>query len=1224
MKRTRLKKLTAALLVSTCCLGLFGSLNSGTAKAEDQPVDAFISIDTSVKYQKIDNFGASDAWSMEQLGKYWTEENKDRVADLLFSREKGIGLSAWRFNIGAGSTETDQTIITNPWRRSEAFKSSAEGEYDWSKQAGQQWFLKAAKERGVDTLIAFANSPPVWMTKNGHAQPDSTVGSTNLKEGYEDEFAGYLVDVLEHFKEEGLEFQYISPINEPTWDWNKAGQEGNRYNNDDIKRVILELYRQIQAKGLSEQISAPDGVEITALLDDEVYKQFANKEQYTGGSNSLGVGKYREYIKDLLGDPELKAAVGNKIASHSYWSDYSNPGDDRLGELRDLLYANVKKYDEAAKYWMSEYCILGSYGPGRDLGIDPALYVARTIHFDMTRANASAWQWWTAVSKEDYKDGLIYTDFNNAGDKQNILTSKILWALGNYSKFIRPGADRIALAGLDEQARSGLLGSAYTHGGEKTVTSVFVNDSQDDKRIKISLSGLDKKDTVFVMKSYVTSDDSDLSRGQDVPAMADGTFETVIPAHSVVTLNGDIVKASKKPDAPDNVKAEPTNKGLKITFSSPKGAYEYEVRYGAQNDNREQVITLMSDDAFVLQGLDNGKSYYVTIRAGNMNGFGPPSKRVYGTPALLAPTGVAATSTDGGFKAVYEVETTAPAYRVRYGNQSGHYDNELTSDTPNGTIIVDGLVNGSTYYGVVEAVDGQEVSPPSAEFQVKPDVSAPSKIIAVSGDRNAQLEFSPVEGALGYSIQVVSGSEVVSAFSSDKSAIRLGDLTNGSPYTIRVSSIGKGGAGTDYSETAVTPKAEDIRLEDDFESGDMTSYQQDVSNWLIENSLLKHTSGGDHQGELGVNGLHLIDGTITAVAKHGTQGADWGITFRGSSHSQGYMFGYENGALVIRRDGQNLTASLPFTAVLGELYKLEVRLDGKRIRAYMDGNQVFDITDTVYTSGRAGLHSWADAEFAYLKITRDTESLTSKPEIYQVKEGSRQVALKYSEVDGADSYVIRYTALAGSGSVEIPANPGSTMVTGLVNGVTYSFTVVAVRDGEESVSEPVEATPIGNDSQVLFYVDAGDGTPLVLEDGETFGSQQTLEEQQYGSDPVTGIKWGYEADDGSTWAHTGPTDAYESIRQYDGNVNGKGLAYRFQIPNGTYKVTIGFFDPWSASDRTMNLTINGETKLTGYVIGSKREAQTFDGIVVTQGELILKVIKAGGSKPMLSWIKVEQ
>ncbi|WP_241674848.1 glycoside hydrolase [Paenibacillus luteus] len=548
------KKLIVITLVAfTSVLGIYFGLTSGGSDStsnsnhmketeepmqQPAPPDANVTLDGSVRYQMIDNFGASDAWSMEPLGKHWTEENKNRVADLLFSREKGIGLSAWRFNIGAGSTETDQMIIPDPWRRAEAFKSTEDGDYDWSKQAGQQWFLQAAKARGVDTLIAFANSPPVWMTKNGHAQPDSAVGSTNLKEGYEKKFATYLIDVLEHFRQEGIAFQYISPINEPTWDWNQAHQEGNRYNNDDLKRVILELHEQLKKSSIDAQISAPDGVEITSLLDDEFYQMFAGDGQYMGGANSLGTGKYREYIKDLLGDPELKEAVGNKIASHSYWSDYSKPGDDRLGKLRELLEANIKKYDAEAKYWVTEYCILGDYGPGRDLGMDAALHVARTIHFDLTEANAAAWQWWTAVSKVDYKDGLIYTDFNEAGDEQNILTSKILWSLGNYSKFIRPGAERISLAGLNEKARSGLLGSAYVHAGEQTVTAVFVNDSEEDKRIRVSLEGVDKKHSISLMQSYVTSAGKDLARGEDIPVQDDHSFEAVIPAKSVVTLTG--------------------------------------------------------------------------------------------------------------------------------------------------------------------------------------------------------------------------------------------------------------------------------------------------------------------------------------------------------------------------------------------------------------------------------------------------------------------------------------------------------------------------------------------------------------------------------------------------------------------------------------------------------------------------------------------------------------
>ncbi len=56
-------------------------------------------------------FSASDAWSMQFIG-LWPEEKQNQVADWLFSTEndangqpKGIGLSLWRFNVGAGSAE---------------------------------------------------------------------------------------------------------------------------------------------------------------------------------------------------------------------------------------------------------------------------------------------------------------------------------------------------------------------------------------------------------------------------------------------------------------------------------------------------------------------------------------------------------------------------------------------------------------------------------------------------------------------------------------------------------------------------------------------------------------------------------------------------------------------------------------------------------------------------------------------------------------------------------------------------------------------------------------------------------------------------------------------------------------------------------------------------------------------------------------------------------------
>jgi hypothetical protein len=84
--------------------------------------------------------------------------------------------------------------------------------------------------------------------------------------------------------------------------------------------------------------------------------------------------------------------------------------------------------------------------------MDAALFVARLIHSDLTIAEARSWQWWTAVSEVDYKDGLVYLDDGSQGDSGRmgpetvslmhdgmVRESKLLWVLGNYSRFLRPG-----------------------------------------------------------------------------------------------------------------------------------------------------------------------------------------------------------------------------------------------------------------------------------------------------------------------------------------------------------------------------------------------------------------------------------------------------------------------------------------------------------------------------------------------------------------------------------------------------------------------------------------------------------------------------------------------------------------------------------------------------------------------------------------------------------------
>ena len=113
---------------------------------------------------------------------------------------KGIGLSIWRFYISAGTAEQgDDSDIGNPWRRGECFQNP-DGTYDWSKQAGQQWFLKAARERGVERFLAFPNSPPVHLTRNGKGYAPKGDSHLNIQPGKLDDYAAFLVDVMEHFE----------------------------------------------------------------------------------------------------------------------------------------------------------------------------------------------------------------------------------------------------------------------------------------------------------------------------------------------------------------------------------------------------------------------------------------------------------------------------------------------------------------------------------------------------------------------------------------------------------------------------------------------------------------------------------------------------------------------------------------------------------------------------------------------------------------------------------------------------------------------------------------------------------------------------------------------------------------------------------------------------------------------------------------------------------------
>ena len=193
-------------------------------------------IETNQPRQTIRHFGASDAWSMQFIGLWDNQEEQEKIADWLFSTEndakgqpKGIGLSVWRFNLGAGSAEQGKDAQINPGTRTECFLTK-DGSYDWTKQAGQRKFLRMAKQRGVPHFLAFMNSAPVYYTQNGLATNTGRGGTINLKDDCYDDFARFMATSLKGLeKQEGIHFDYLCPVNEPDGHWNWLGpkQEGS-------------------------------------------------------------------------------------------------------------------------------------------------------------------------------------------------------------------------------------------------------------------------------------------------------------------------------------------------------------------------------------------------------------------------------------------------------------------------------------------------------------------------------------------------------------------------------------------------------------------------------------------------------------------------------------------------------------------------------------------------------------------------------------------------------------------------------------------------------------------------------------------------------------------------------------------------------------------------------------------------------------------------------------
>lgn len=373
-----------------------------------------IVVDMDDSYTGFEGWGTSLAWWGHMIGQWEDDAKFHELMDLIFDPDRGIGINIVRYNIGGGENPNIVSTL-RPGGDVPGFQPE-EGVWDWEADAGQRRVLLESIERGVNITEAFSNSPPYWMTVSGSVTGAAN-GRNNLKEEYQVAFADYLTEVVKYYADRhGVVFRTLAPFNEPTSNWWRLGniQEGAHFNVAMQEEVLRHVHASLQEKGLTATtLSTADSNSI-----DETIEIIEN---------------YSEETFDLI----------SQINAHSY----NGAG---LLELRELS-AELGK-----KLWMSEYGTGGTEEHNHE-DLSSVLELAQRIIFDLRILQPAAWIYWQAVEDESAKNnwGWMHAEF--LSDEADYEITKQYYAMGQFSKFIRPGnriittSDGRTVAAHDEQ-----------------------------------------------------------------------------------------------------------------------------------------------------------------------------------------------------------------------------------------------------------------------------------------------------------------------------------------------------------------------------------------------------------------------------------------------------------------------------------------------------------------------------------------------------------------------------------------------------------------------------------------------------------------------------------------------------------------------------------------------------------------------------------------------------
>src|SRR5579884_636012 len=454
-----------------------------------------ITVNGGVTHQVIDGFGASDAFGTGQL--ILNQSNASTILNDLFNPSTGAGLTIVRNEIGAstnGSSGDSQPSI----EPNAPSGPNATPTYVFTNDGGQLTFSQQAKSIGATQFYADAWSAPQYMKTNGSLlnggyvcgmpSPAPSCSSGDWRQAY----ANYLAQYAKFYSQAGLPLSYVDFVNEPNF--------------------------------------TPNGY--VGMLLDSTSAGAGNK-----GSVNSGTPQAVDFIKNYLGPALAASGTGTKVAccdapafpdAATYASGILAGASSSVGLITGhAYYASPNGLitntipTNGQHVWETEAATFDSFDTAWDDGSDASGFQwAGNLWSALTQANVNAYlYWWFAENNSSNSDNEAFFNINGS----NVTLSTRLWAFGQYSRFIRPGATRIDATTSD----GNLKVSAFANtDGSQAVVVLNGNNSA----TSLTVSGVSGSTAT----PFLTNASNSIAQ-QSAIGVSGGSFSATIPARSLVT-----------------------------------------------------------------------------------------------------------------------------------------------------------------------------------------------------------------------------------------------------------------------------------------------------------------------------------------------------------------------------------------------------------------------------------------------------------------------------------------------------------------------------------------------------------------------------------------------------------------------------------------------------------------------------------------------------------------